>query len=93
MNATAYDRWYFDAVSSIAVIFHNRGPRGFLGPNDLGSIVNVQMLGTFPTARSLTPVPRPRRRRRHLCRSGIQWRLPGPCQHDLGGSVGMRPST
>ncbi|KAL8334438.1 hypothetical protein RB598_008945 [Gaeumannomyces tritici] len=52
-NATAYDWWYFDAVgedtaSSVAVVFYNKGPLGFLGPTDLGSSVAVQVSGTFP---------------------------------------------
>ncbi|KAL8397926.1 hypothetical protein RB594_004584 [Gaeumannomyces avenae] len=52
-NATAYDWWCFDAVgedaaSSVAVVFCDEGPLGFLGPTDLGSSVAVQISGTFP---------------------------------------------
>lgn len=50
-NETSYDWWYFDSVSestnaSLAVVFYNSGPDGFI--NDyLGGPLSVSIIGTF----------------------------------------------
>ncbi|KAK9234115.1 hypothetical protein V1525DRAFT_422544 [Lipomyces kononenkoae] len=52
VNATSYDWWYFDVVStdaraSVTIVFYDSGPEGFINPYERGPL-SVSITGLFP---------------------------------------------